>query len=181
MQFYDVFTHFGRHFGRIEILQNFRVQRRDFGLLEFLRGGSPNVGGIRLKNHQRRQRHDNPGPRTQRIMRKIEKQIGGNGVFFVFGGQHFLTHITAAARLRARIPHRPPLNRNRDYQHRHKDRRICQVGNEIQLVLNFGIAHQTRQTANFRLLQRHHSRNNRARHRHNILEKVSPNNAPETA
>ena len=63
--------------------------------------------GIQDNRDQSRQ---NPGPRTQRVVRKVEPQDGKQTVAFVLRAEDALRDISSAAWFRARIPEGPPLH-----------------------------------------------------------------------
>ena len=68
------------------------------------------VGQIGIQ-HDRGQGGENPRPGPQRVVGHVEPQRGEHAVPFVLGGKNPLGDVTAAARLRARIPASPTNSR----------------------------------------------------------------------
>ena len=79
------------------------------------------------EDQQGRQRHQDPRPRPQRVVRDVEPQRGAEGVALVARREHALGDVAAAAGLRAGIPGRPPLHGQRDHEQRHLDGGVVEV------------------------------------------------------
>ena len=78
--------------------------------------GAGDVGELRVDD-RRRERDDDPRPRTQRVVHDVEQQRADDGVLLGLRREHALRDVAAAARLGARIPHRPPLDGERNDEH----------------------------------------------------------------
>ena len=59
---------------------------------------------------ERAQRGDHPRPAAHRVVRDVEEEDGVPAVALGLAGEHVLRDVAAAARLRARIPGRPPVD-----------------------------------------------------------------------
>ena len=73
-----------------------------------------------------RESGDNPRPRTDGIMRDVEPQDREQPLLLITGAEDALRNVAAAARLRARIPERPPLqpDEHQEAGHRNHPQRL---------------------------------------------------------
>ena len=71
------------------------------------------------KHYERRKCDNQPRPCAKRIVQKVEEDRRACRVALVLRREHPLRDKSAAARLRAGIPRRPPLHRKRKNHHRH--------------------------------------------------------------
>ena len=62
------------------------------------------------------------GHGPQRVVHRVEEERSGQRVLLAARREHALRDVAAAARLRARIPDRPPLDRERDDEDRQRRR-----------------------------------------------------------
>ncbi len=142
-----------------------------------IRKRARDVVELRVDEH-RRQRHEDPRPRAQRVMRHVEEQRAAERVFLALRGEDALRDVAAAARLRARIPDRPPRDGQRQDQHRHRQRPVAEIRQQLQRRRR-DLRHQPGQAAHLRLLQRVVGGRDRCRHRDHELEDVRDQHAPQ--
>ena len=94
-------------------------------------------------DEDRAERHEDPGPRPQHVVRDVEEEHGAERVLLRLRREHALRDVAAAARLRARIPDRPPLHRDRHDEHGDRDVPVVrEVGQDVQVVDAAGPAHR---------------------------------------
>jgi len=136
---------------------------------------------------KRGQRHDDPGPGPQRVVRNCKPERGQHRVALVARRHHPLGHVSAASRLVPRVPGRPPL-----YGHVRQERRggqghdpRCDRGRfqghgreKCEHVLR-QLFRQPADTADFRKVQYHDSKGDAARHGYDELKHVRERDAPE--
>ena len=143
------------------------------------------VGELRVDD-QRGQAHQDPRPGPQHVMRDVEKQRASQRVLFGFRGQHALRDVAAAARLRPRIPHGPPLHRDGHDEHGHRQVPVVlEIGQHRQVVHASRavhlrhLRHQPVQPAHLRQRNREVSRRDHRRHFDEELEHVDHQHAPQ--
>ncbi len=68
------------------------------------------------------QRRQDPRPRAQRVVRDVEPQHGKQSMPLIARAENPLRDVTAAARLRSRIPERPPLHSQMHQKREHRQR-----------------------------------------------------------
>ena len=100
----------GRHVGSSESGQHQSAQARWQVVNHDLHVSA--LGVCRMRNQRYcYQRRQNPWPRTQRVVGHVKPQRRSQRMPFIFGAEDALCNITAAPRLRARIPTGPPCKR----------------------------------------------------------------------
>ena len=82
-----------------------------------------------------------PGPRTDRVVHHLVEDRPAHAMSLALRGEHALHDVAATARLAARVPHVPPLDRNRDHEHGHEHIGRVQRGEERQMRLHGGMRH----------------------------------------
>ena len=81
----------------------------------------------------------------------VEQQRAGDRILLGPRRQHALRDVAAAARLGARVPHGPPLHRERDDEHCEQRRPVRRVGQQAQR-LRIDFTEQPVEPADLRLL-----------------------------
>ncbi len=114
-----------------------------------VREGLRDVAQVGIDQH-RAQGHQDPGPGPERVVHHVEEQGAGHGVLLAPGGEHPLGDVAAAPRLGPGIPDRPPLDRDRDQEHRERHRPVAEVRQQVDGV-GRDLAEQPRQAADRRL------------------------------
>ena len=112
-------------------------------------------------------------------MRDVEPERGAERVALVLRREDALRDVAAAARLCARIPHRPPLHGERDDQHREREARVAEVGQERRASSAAILREQRVQPADLRLVQRDVRGGDHADHRQRELHEIRGEHAPE--
>ena len=129
-------------------------------------------------DQDRAQRHQDPGPGPERVVHHIEKEGAGHRVLFTPGREHSLRDVAPAPRLGAGIPDRPPLNRDRDQEHRQRHRPVAEVRQQVEGV-GGDLPEQPRQPADRRLRQREVRRREAAGQGDAELDRVGDQHPPE--
>ena len=78
------------------------------------------------------ERDDDPRPRAQRVVSDVEEQRAAERIALALRGEDALRDVAAAAGLRAGIPHRPPRDRQRQDQHRQRQRPVVEIRQQLQ-------------------------------------------------
>jgi len=86
------------------------------------------------KDDERGQRHEDPRPGPHGIMHDVEQQRGARRMALVFGGQHALGNVAAAAGLGPRVPHRPPLHGERNEKDGNEHVQVARVGDQVEFL-----------------------------------------------
>ena len=97
------------------------------------REGARDVGELRVDD-RRRERDDDPRPGPQRVVHHVEQERADDGVLLGLRREHALGDVAAAARLGARVPHRPPLDGERQDEHRERGAPVAEVGEQGSAV-----------------------------------------------
>ena len=129
--------------------------------------------GSEVGEHDKRgERRKIPRPRTYRIINHLIQHRTGNAMVLALRGKHTLNDIPATTRLRARIPHVPPLDRDRDDKHGNKQVGIVHIRDKRQMLLHDGIGHHRRKAAHIGMPERVHHANDGANHDYHEKEEV---------
>jgi len=87
------------------------------------------LNALRVQENRAESGND-PRPRPDRVVCDVEEKRGEDAIPLGLGGKNPLCHVSAAARLGAGVPRRPPLYRqeNRESQKRHPRISLDSVG-----------------------------------------------------
>ncbi len=127
-----------------------------------------------------------PGPRTQDVVRHVEEEDRPERVVLGLGRQHALRNVAAPARLRPGIPDGPPLNGDRHDEDRNRQVPVVgEVGEYVQVVdaarprRDREFVDQALQAADRGQLECEIGRRDHGRHLDEELDHVDDQHAPE--
>ena len=131
---------------------------------------------------RRRERDDDPRPGAQRVVHRLKHKGAEERVGLGARGEHPLRDVASAARLGARIPHRPPQHGNRDHENGERVLGIGEVrqNRERGRVAAAKMRDEPVQAADARRVDREVRRRERRAHRDAELNHVGDHHAPET-
>ena len=135
------------------------------------------VGELRVDDHGA-ERHDDPRPGPERVMRRVEEKGASHRILLALGREHPLGDVAPPSRLGAGIPDRPPLDRERDHEQREREAPVAEIGEQIQEA-RIRLRDQARQAAHLRLAQGVHRGGHRAGHRDPELDEIGDEHAPQ--
>ena len=121
----------GGHVGRSERRDHQASQRR-----RQIGDHHAHISGFRFfearKKNQRSQRHQNPRPRPDGVVRDVEPERRQQRMPLVFGAEHALRDVASAAGLGSGIPGGPPVERNVDQERDQRHPRGIEVRHEVE-------------------------------------------------
>ena len=125
-----------------------------------VRKGGLDVGELGV-HEQRAEADQDPGPGAQHVVGDVEEEHRAQGVLLRLRREHPLGDVAAASGLRARVPDRPPLHRDRHDEDGHRQVPVAgEVGQDVQVVQSSRplhgpeLAHEPGETAHLRRLER---------------------------
>ena len=133
------------------------------------------------EDEDRRERRDEPRPRTERVIQEVEEERSAERVVGRLRREDALDDVATAARFGAGVPHVPPLHRDRNYKHGHRRVHVGEVRQEPRLFKHRRVRHQRRPAADRRVVHAVHHHRERAGHHDREQEEVRVDRAADAA